>query len=114
MIRCWNFLDFDMTKNKDIKLVVEHTSKLACLNFSEEELKSLASKFQAVLSYVGELDKLDVKNVTSMSHAVEMSGGRLSLREDEVVEFNSIDEILKSAPSLDGAFIQVPKVIDSE
>lgn len=103
-----------MTNNKDIKLAVEHTSKLACLNFSEKELKSLTSKFQAVLSYVSELDKLDVKNITPMSHAIEVNGGKSNLREDCVLKFGAVDEILKSAPELNGVFVQVPKVIDSE
>lgn len=100
-----------MSHDQDIKTTVEKMAKLANLHFPSDQLEKFAEKARSVIAYVNELQELDTTGIEPTSHAAEASS---ILRPDEAVPSTLAKEILNAAPERDGAFVQVPKVIDSE
>ena len=101
----------DKKKNADIGDVVKKMASLAKLKFDPSDLGRFTEKAKAVLSYIEQLNELDTSNIEPTSHAVEMNA---HLRKDEVIGSNLQEKILDAAPSRDGKFIQVPKVLEGE
>lgn len=89
---------------------VKNISKLARLNFSDDELVDFAKEMGNILKYVEKLDELDVSDIEPTSHVVEMKN---VLREDVTGESFSIEETLLNAPDKKDRFFVVPKVIDN-
>lgn len=100
-----------MNQNDDIKKIVRKTASLARLEFSESDFDKIVSKSKSVLDYVNELSKLNTDGIEPTSHAVDIKS---NLREDKVENPIYAKDIMKAAPQVDGNFLQVPKVIDSE
>ncbi len=98
-------------KTSDIKEVIEKTASLARLSFESSGSSRFAEKVESVLSYVAQLNELDTSGIEPTSHAVLVGSG---LREDKAHDSGAKDLILSAAPSRDGPFIQVPKVIEGE
>jgi aspartyl-tRNA(Asn)/glutamyl-tRNA(Gln) amidotransferase subunit C len=89
---------------------VEYVAELARLNFSESEIDEFAAQFQKILSYVGEIEKLDLDSVEPLRHISETSN---VFREDVVGECLTREEALRNAPNRNESFFKVPKVIAS-
>lgn len=87
---------------------VEHVAKLARLRFTQEELEKFTRQFNQILEYMQKLNELDTSNVEPLSHVIEVSN---VFRNDEVRPSYPREEVLKNAPSQDGKFFKVPKVI---
>ncbi len=98
------------TPPKNFKTIIEGLAKLARLKFPEEEIARYATKLEVILGHIEKLDELDTTEITPTSHAVQMDGG---LRQDEAFPSPLAEAILNIAPVRDGAFIEVPKVIDA-
>ncbi len=88
---------------------VEYIAQLAHIELREEEKDFLAGQLSKILDYIDKLKQLDVENVKPL-RCLFSSAGRL--RPDEVKPFSSLQEILKNAPSREGNWIKIPKVVE--
>lgn len=88
---------------------IEKIAELARLNLKPEEAKKLEKELEAILGYVKNLDELDTKNVEPTSHVLNLEN---VFRKDEAKNSGVRDEVLKRAPSSEGKFFKVPKVVD--
>ena len=88
---------------------IDKIALLARLNLSGEEKSVLARDIEKILGYVGELSKLDTKNIEPTSHVLPMEN---VFREDERKASRVRDDVLAHAPEREGHFFKVPKVID--
>lgn len=87
---------------------VEYVAKLARLEFTREELEKFTRQFNQILDYIEKLNELDTTNVEPLSHVIPLHN---VFRDDQVRPSYPRDEVLKNAPSQDGRFFKVPKVI---
>ena len=98
-----------MVTKEEVKKVAD----LAKLEFVSEELDSLTSELNSVLSYIDQLKELDVTNVEpleNMNEAVEQS----ALRKDEVRDSLQVSDALLNAPKSADNYFLVPKVLARE
>ena len=86
---------------------VEHVAKLARLALSQEEMEKFAPQLNSILEYVNELNEVDTTGVTPMAHSIKISN---VMREDEVKQDFTREEMLKNAPEEEDGFFRVPKI----
>jgi len=86
---------------------VEHVAKLARLALSEEEKEKFAPQLNSILEYINELNEVDTTGVEPMAHSIKISN---VMREDEVKQDFTRDEMLKNAPEEESGFFRVPKI----
>jgi len=85
---------------------------LARIRLTEEEKKTLAGDLANILTYIQQLQELTLDDIPPMSHVLDLEN---VFREDVVTENQAIAEKVLSvlpAPSKDGRFFRVPKVIE--
>ena len=87
---------------------VEHVAHLARLHLSREELRTMTTQLDMILSYVAKLDELDTSSVEPTTHAISVTN---AFREDKVKPSLTQREALANAPEHDEAFFIVPRVI---
>ena len=89
--------------------LVENLARLSRLQFNDSEKAEIKKDLQRMIHFVEKLNELDTTGVEPLLH---MSSNVNVLRED--VEEGSVSraEGLKNAPSSDGIFFKVPKVIN--
>src|SRR5688572_4925521 len=88
---------------------VRITAELARLALSAEEEERLARELSAILEYMADLAKLDTTGVPPMTHAVPLSS---PLRADTLGPQLEAEVALADAPRREGAFFEVPKIIE--
>ncbi len=88
---------------------VAHIAKLARIKVRDDELDALAGELTGILAWVEQLQKVDVTGVEPMTGTVAMA---LKQREDVVTDGGIRDKVLANAPSAEGGFFAVPKVIE--
>jgi len=88
---------------------VMKVSELARLEVKEEELDKFTEQLGNILEYIEQLNELDTNNVEPTSHVLDIS---TPLREDKVVEWLNIEEVLQNAPETEDDFFVVPQVIE--
>lgn len=81
---------------------------LARLRVSDADVERLTAQMNSILSYMDKLNELDTSDIPPMAHALSLA---TPFREDEVRPSLEPAEALANAPSSDGAFFIVPKVI---
>ena len=94
--------------NIDSKLV-KHVAHLARLELSEEELGQFTRQLASILGYMEKLQGLDTTSVEPTSHALPIQN---VFRQDKVAPSLPAKEVLINAPSKDGNFFKVPKIIE--
>ena len=84
-------------------------SRLARVEISEEEAENLSNEFEGILSYVSQVKEVS-ENKTMDSEMVEL---RNILREDSNPHVSGIytESILNEAPSREGQYIKVKKIL---
>lgn len=87
---------------------VVYIAKLAHLKLTEEEIVLYTKQLSDILTYVEQLQELDVDHVEPMSHVLNLVN---VMREDRELPPLSRDEVLKNAPAHDGEHFKVPRVI---
>ncbi len=87
---------------------VEHIMKLAYLDLKGEEKEKMIHHFSRILEYFAKLQELDTANVEPLSHVIEES---TPLRDDEVGEGLSQEDVLGMAPDKEGGYIKVPRIV---
>ena len=94
---------------ENTKEIIEHVSKLAHLEFNEEELIAITPQFSKILDYIAELSKIDLEGVEPMTHVLDTTN---VMREDVEEESITVADALKNAPKHNDIFFKVPKVFD--
>jgi aspartyl-tRNA(Asn)/glutamyl-tRNA(Gln) amidotransferase subunit C len=88
---------------------VTKVAELARLEVTEEETGIFTEQLGNILEYIEKLNELDTDNVEPTSHVLDIS---TPLREDKVVKWLSIEEVLQNAPESEDNFFVVPQVIE--
>jgi aspartyl-tRNA(Asn)/glutamyl-tRNA(Gln) amidotransferase subunit C len=87
---------------------VDKLSNLAQLQFSETEKEEIKADLNKMIGFIEQLEKIDTTGVEPLLH---ISDAVNVLREDKIAGSISREEALLNAPSSDGQFFTVPKVI---
>ena len=86
---------------------VKNVFNLSRITPREGEIETFSSQLEAVLDYMGSLNKVNTKNVEPVGNITGLSN---VFREDTLKESLDISDVLKNAPSEDGESFKVPKV----
>jgi len=84
-------------------------AKLARIRVPEENLPRLAGQLSGILSFMEQLNEVDVSGVEPMTSVTPM---RLKRRTDGVTDGNIQSRILANAPDAREGFFAVPKVVE--
>ena len=88
---------------------VQYIAGLARLNLTPEEIQPLAGNLERILSYIQQLEDLDVSHVPPTSHVLSLEN---VYREDIIKPSLSQEEALSITDNkFNGAF-KVPQIID--
>jgi aspartyl-tRNA(Asn)/glutamyl-tRNA(Gln) amidotransferase subunit C len=90
---------------------VRRIAALARLELSAEEERTLGEQLSAILSYVAQLEELDVSAVEPMTHALA-AGEAPPLRDDDVEPSLAPERALANAPEREGTCFKVPRIIE--
>lgn len=88
---------------------VEKIAALARLELDPAERERMVRELQAILSYVEQLQAVDVTGIEPTSQVTE--GDPPPLRPDEARPSGVRDEVLGQAPDRDGDYFRVPQVV---
>ena len=91
------------------KETVEYVAHLARIELKPKELEKFSKQLQAILDFIDQLSKVNIENIAPTSHILPIKN---ILREDLPKESLSSDKTLMNAPSREGNFFGVPKVIE--
>lgn len=94
----------------DVKLV-ERLASLAKLSFDKEEKERLVKDLERMIGFVDTLDQLDLSQDEPMTQVHQVQG---RLRSDETAPTLEQKDVFRSAPSHDGTYFKVPKVIKGQ
>jgi len=99
-----------MSEKEDLtEETLEHISKLALLDLSEEEKKKLAKELGDILDYFKKLNDLDTTEVKPMTHPIE--GLKNVFREDIPWKSLSQEDALKNAQHTKDGYFKTSKVV---
>ncbi len=88
---------------------VRRVAQLARITLRDDEVPHLQGEINAILSFVAELDAVDVDGVEPMTSVIPM---RMPMRTDEVTDGGKADAIVANAPSSEDHLFVVPKVVE--
>jgi len=101
---------FSIGENMAIdKETVKEVAHLARIELQPEELEKLSRQLHDILGFIDKLSVLDVEQVAPASHILPISN---VLREDKPHICLTPDKALENAPSKNGNFFSVPKIIE--
>ncbi|MCL4675070.1 MAG: Asp-tRNA(Asn)/Glu-tRNA(Gln) amidotransferase subunit GatC [Pararhodobacter sp.] len=84
-------------------------AKLARIRVPEQNLPQLAEQLSGILTFMEQLNEVDVVGIEPMTSVTPM---RLKRRQDGVTDGNLQDKILSNAPDAREGFFAVPKVVE--
>ena len=88
---------------------LEHISKLALLDISEEEKHKLAKQLGDILNYFKKLNDIDTSDVKPMTHPID--GLKNVFREDIPWKSLSNKEALRNAQHKKEGFFKAPRIL---
>lgn len=89
--------------------LLDKIANLARLEFDEKDAEKMMQDMTAMVNWVDRLKEVDttgIEPLTSMSHEIN------ALREDEVNNQLTQEEVLKNAPLKNEDYFRVPKVLE--
>ena len=95
-----------MSINKE---TVKKISKLSRIASNEQFEDSMIKDLNSILTFVEQLNGLNIKNIEPLSSVVEQ---KLFQREDVVKIMNEKKDVLKNSPHKNENYFVVPKVIE--
>jgi aspartyl-tRNA(Asn)/glutamyl-tRNA(Gln) amidotransferase subunit C len=96
-----------MSKNEDLKL--DHVANLARIQLTPEEKARSESQLGDVLSYISQLNEVDVSQVEPTAHAFPV----VNVWAADIPEPGlSVADALRNAPEQRDNMVVVPKVVD--
>jgi aspartyl-tRNA(Asn)/glutamyl-tRNA(Gln) amidotransferase subunit C len=84
-------------------------AKLARIRVEEADLPALAGELSGILTFMEQLNEVDVTGIEPMTSVTPM---RLKRRSDVVTDGNIQSQVLKNAPDAREGFFAVPKVVE--
>ena len=84
-------------------------ASLSRIRVAEDRLPALAQELSAILTFMEQLNEVDVTGVEPMTSVTPM---RLKRREDAVTDGGQQDKVLANAPDAREGFFAVPKVVE--
>lgn len=96
-------------ENKITEKTLEHISKLALLNLTDEEKDKFGNQLNEILEYFNKINDLDTSKTKPMTHPVE--GLKNVFREDIPWKSLSKEEALKNAQNTKDGFFKAPKIL---
>ena len=84
-------------------------AKLARIRVEEADLPALAGELSGILSFMEQLNEVDIDGIAPMVSVTPM---RLKRRADLVTDGNIQAQVLKNAPDAREGFFAVPKVVE--
>jgi aspartyl-tRNA(Asn)/glutamyl-tRNA(Gln) amidotransferase subunit C len=84
-------------------------AKLARIRVEEADLPALAGELSGILTFMEQLNEVDVTGIDPMTSVTPM---RLKRRADVVTDGNIQAQILANAPDAREGFFAVPKVVE--
>jgi aspartyl-tRNA(Asn)/glutamyl-tRNA(Gln) amidotransferase subunit C len=91
------------------KDTVRKVARLARIAVPEERLEPLAQELNGILSWIEQLNEVEVEGVEAMTTPVRMT---LPMRDDVIRDGNIRDQVLANAPKTEDGFFVVPKVVE--
>jgi aspartyl-tRNA(Asn)/glutamyl-tRNA(Gln) amidotransferase subunit C len=88
---------------------VKRIARLARLAIEEDQAATMEQELNVLLSWVEQLQDVDVTGVEPMTSVVE---SRLVMRDDAVTDGGCAGDLMKNAPLSEGHFFVVPKVVE--
>jgi aspartyl-tRNA(Asn)/glutamyl-tRNA(Gln) amidotransferase subunit C len=88
---------------------VQRIARLARIKITGDEAKALEKELSAIFAWIEQLEEVDTSRVEPMTRVMPML---LKKRSDVVTEGDAADAILANAPSREGHFFVVPKVVE--
>ena len=88
---------------------VRKVAKLARLELNEGEIEQHAEQLEKILEYIKQLEKINTENISCTTRAIEVVN---VLRKDEKKDSENSEQMLDLAPSREGKFFKVPKIIN--
>ena len=99
-----------MSDNKEFsKDTIEHVSKLALLDLSEEEKDIFSKQLNNIISYFKKLNDLDTTDVEPTTHPID--GLKNVFREDIPWKSLSNEEALKNAEHKKDGYFKAPRIL---
>ncbi|MBY8984292.1 MAG: Asp-tRNA(Asn)/Glu-tRNA(Gln) amidotransferase subunit GatC [Candidatus Lokiarchaeota archaeon] len=96
-------------KEEFSKETIDHISKLALLDLSEEEKEKLSKQLGDILDYFRKLDDLDTSNVVPTTHPID--GLSNVFREDIPWKSLSNEEALQNTKYKKDGFFKAPRIL---
>lgn len=90
-----------------MKIDVAHVAKLANLKLTPEEIKKFESQLSSILDYIGQLNKVDTKDVEPTS---QVTGLENVTRDDNPSPSLSQEEVLKNTKSKHNGMFKVKAI----
>jgi len=90
---------------------IKHLAKLARLELGEEEIAGFSKDLSAILGYVENLKKVDVRGVLPTSHAVDVSNVTREDKQTVVCDEETIANMIKQAPAKEDGYVKVKAVL---
>jgi aspartyl-tRNA(Asn)/glutamyl-tRNA(Gln) amidotransferase subunit C len=88
---------------------VRRIAHLARIAVSEAEISHLQGELNAILAFVDQLSEVNVEGVEPMTSVTPME---MKKRPDVVNDGDIADDIVRNAPTTEGHFFLVPKVVE--
>ena len=88
---------------------VRRIAHLARIAVTDEEVPHLQGEINAILSFVEQLNEVDVEGVEPMTSVTPMV---MKKRQDGVTDGGDAEKIVRNAPATEDNFFLVPKVVE--
>ncbi len=88
---------------------IKRISYLAKLKLPSEKEEFYSNSLKDIIKWVDNLKKVDTKKIEPLHNVTEKT---VSIRNDEVIKSNSVDDVLSNAPERAQNFFKVPKVVE--
>lgn len=88
---------------------VRRIARLARIAVTEDEVSHLQGEINAILTFVEQLEEVDVDGIEPMTSVIPMA---MKKRQDVVNDGGIADRIVANAPMTEDHFFMVPKVVE--
>jgi aspartyl-tRNA(Asn)/glutamyl-tRNA(Gln) amidotransferase subunit C len=88
---------------------VRRIARLARIRLDEADVPQMQDELNAILSFVEQLNEVDVDGVEPMTSVTPMA---MKMRQDIVTDGGDVASILANAPASEDGFFVVPKIIE--
>lgn len=90
--------------NEEVKKI----SYLARLEYTDEEIEKVGSSFNAILSFLDDLEDLELEHVEPLTHP---SNAVNNFRDDIIVGENNMAGIVDQTHEIEKGYLRVPKML---